>query len=304
MKILLCRTDGIGDLIQSLTGLQDLKKKYSELFIGYIVKKANAPLLKDHPFIDQIHFIEETDSSNLKKYGYDASVIMFFNRQIGQLIKKAGIPKRIGPLSKFTSFFYLNCGMRQKRSESAKNEAEYNVDLINSLMPKVKGNRPEIYNKGILSQGLPQKYVLLAPQTKGSSLNISDDLYMEIAEYLSKKIPLVIDGIENSSLTKKLERLNRNIYNLIAIITISDVVMSPRTGTLHLANALGKKVVSFYPTKPVLSITRWAPYKYEGEILISKTICRKKGKCPEKCDINCMDFNIEQVKEAVNKLLV
>ncbi len=127
-------------------------------------------MLRGHPCLDIVHFIEQITAGELASSNYDAAVLLFYDRRAARLIKSAGIPIRIGPLSKISSFYYLNRGVRQRRSRSLQNEAEYNLDLLRVLCPEVKGVKPHIYFQGSLSEKLPETYALLAPQSRGSSL--------------------------------------------------------------------------------------------------------------------------------------
>ncbi|MEW6041883.1 MAG: glycosyltransferase family 9 protein, partial [Elusimicrobiota bacterium] len=221
--------------------------------------------------------------------------------------KSAGIPLRIGPLSKMSSFFLLNNGVRQRRSLSIRNEAEYNLDLIRTHWPQVKGLRPVIYYPGTTPEKLPGEYAVLAPQSKGSALNIADKLYLRIAEYVLTKTPLIVTGMERTPLMEELARLSGcivrlcDLEELIGFIRGAMFVIGPNSGTIHLANALSKPILSFYPPKPTMSPTRWAPYKYQGRILVSYVSCPDKKNCPAKCPVDCMEFKWDEIACAIDE---
>ncbi|RYZ84738.1 MAG: glycosyltransferase family 9 protein, partial [Proteobacteria bacterium] len=46
---------------------------------------------------------------------------------------KCRVPVRIGVRSKWDSFFFLNKGLRQKRSRAVQHEADYNLDLVRQM---------------------------------------------------------------------------------------------------------------------------------------------------------------------------
>jgi heptosyltransferase I len=55
LNILITRLSAHGDVIQTLPLLAELKALYPECRIGWLVETSAAPLLQDHPLIDQLH---------------------------------------------------------------------------------------------------------------------------------------------------------------------------------------------------------------------------------------------------------
>jgi ADP-heptose:LPS heptosyltransferase len=53
---------------------------------------------------------------------------------------------------------------------------------------------------------------------------------------------------------------SREITFLGALMSWASVVVAPSTGPLHVAVALGRPVVTFYPPVRVMSALRWGPY--------------------------------------------
>ena len=314
MNVLLARTDRLGDVLQSMAGVRSLKSCLSNGKIGFLIAKANEAALKANPFIHHLHYSEEVTSEELKRHDYGAAVVMFYDKKTAAVIKRAGIPQRIGPLSKIGSFFYFNRGVRQHRSASIKNEAEYNLDLIRAICPSVIGERPVIFNSGMPpSVALPKRYVVVAPQSRNSSPNISDGLYRHIAAHLSATgVPIVLCGTERGGLCGRIASEcqgtldlcgKTTLDELISVIKGSLLVIAPSTGTLHLANALGRPILSFYPPNKTAAALRWAPYRYEGRILTAPYPCRKRCRKSRACSDRCMDFDIEEIKREIAKLL-
>jgi ADP-heptose:LPS heptosyltransferase len=315
MNILLTRTDRLGDLIQSLAALPGLKARFPDGTIGFLIAKANAPVLKDHPCIDRVHYIEEVDAASLRACGYDAAVVLWYDPRVVRLVKAARIRRRLGPLSKFGSFFAFNEGIRQHRSASVKNEAEYNGDLVAALCPEITLERPRIYNKGVApAEDLPDSYVVLAPQSRNSAPNIPESTYLWLgAAIASKGIPIVVSGIENDPLCKRLTAECGTAINLCGRTSLDELiwvvghalfVMAPSTGTLHLANALGRPILSFYPPARVVSSVRWAPFRHEGRVFSSPYQCANRCRPNRKCNQRCMNFDaIGEVDAEIEKLL-
>lgn len=67
-----------------------------------------------------------------------------------------------------------------------------------------------------------------------------------------------------------------------ALCTHVNVVVAPSTGPLHVAVALGKRVVTFYPPIRVQSALRWGPYVQDestASILVPEVYCGQEFDC-------------------------
>jgi ADP-heptose:LPS heptosyltransferase len=66
VKVLIVKTSALGDVVHALPVLAWLKSADPDMQIGWLVEKAFAPLLEDHPLIDKIHPI---DTKSWRKKG-------------------------------------------------------------------------------------------------------------------------------------------------------------------------------------------------------------------------------------------
>ena len=95
-----------------------------------------------------------------------------------------------------------------------------------------------------------------------------------------------------------------NLSQLIAVINRSNLLIANSTGPIHIAAALGKSVIGFYPKIAACSPKRWGPYSNK-KVIFTPTIecdnCTRK-QCEE---LNCMNsININIVLEAVKRLTI
>jgi ADP-heptose:LPS heptosyltransferase len=77
-------------------------------------------------------------------------------------------------------------------------------------------------------------------------------------------------------------RAASGVDHLAALFANADLVVAPSTGPLHIAVALGKPVVTFYPPIRVQSAIRWGPYVPDPEdsgILVPEVYCGEDFKC-------------------------
>ena len=94
-----------------------------------------------------------------------------------------------------------------------------------------------------------------------------------------------------------------NLSELIALISLCTIFISNSTGPIHIAAALGKKTVGFYPKIRASSKERWGPYTNNKVVFEPEIECSDCTR--EQCEkLNCMNsINIENVKTEVKKLL-
>jgi ADP-heptose:LPS heptosyltransferase len=73
-----------------------------------------------------------------------------------------------------------------------------------------------------------------------------------------------------------------SLDKLVALISRCDVVVAPSTGPLHLAVALDRRVVSFFPPIRVQSALRWGPYvadETRASVLVPDNYCGEDFRC-------------------------
>ena len=288
-RILVSRTDKIGDLILSIPSFFMLKKMYPNAELVVIVRKYNVDIVKNLPYIDRIVIIDEyTKAELLEKIAYfkaDVFIALYNDSYVASLARASKAKIRIGPISKLSSFFTYNKGILQKRSLSIKNEGQYNLDLVAKLNKKRFEELYELNTKLILTDenkkvadtyfkenSIQGKCLVVNPFIGGSAKNITDEQYVSILKKLKKKMPdLNIIITSHMSDEERTEKLCKNIgkekvfafsngasiLNTASIIDRADVYLGASTGPTHIAGALDKNIVAIYPHKKTQSPTRW-----------------------------------------------
>lgn len=219
---------------------------------------------------------------------------------------------RIGPLSKVHSFLFFNRGVRQARSQVEMHEADYNLQLLRKLGIRV-GTRNVLTEisiseqtreaaKKFLEQGgwsADQPLIAVHPGMGGSALNWPETHYMDLVRALlreGRKV-LVTGGAAEAALLQRIseslgplrEKLivyaagpDRSVDFLAGLMSWAQVVVAPSTGPLHMAVALKRSIVAFYPPIRVQSAIRWGPYLREekqASVLVPEVYCGEEFKC-------------------------
>ena len=291
-KILIIRNDKIGDFALILPAVASLKDNIPNSTIVCLVSESVKELAEQCEFIDEV--IVDTNNkmlySSLKRYSFDIAIAFFSTFRIGYLLKKLNIPLRLAPKTKLAQIFF-NYKHYQERSSSKKPEYEYNIDLVYelfkiidltdikemSLGPYLKYNHNSITENRIsfikeYNLKPDKKIIFLHPGTGGSSKVLSLKDYGNICkglrnfddynfiihcsveeEQLARDLKISID----KDITIRVIEAKKSILYMLKNISICDVFIAGSTGPLHIAGALNKKTVGFYPSKKSSTSLRW-----------------------------------------------
>lgn len=289
-RILVSRTDKIGDLILSIPSFYMLKKMYPEAELVVLVRKYNYDIVQNLPYIDRIIKIDDyTKAELLEKIAYfkaDVFIALYNDEFVAALARASKAKIRIGPLSKLNSIFTYNKGVLQKRSRSKKNEGEYNLDLVKKLNPS-KFNSCFVLNNELLltdenkkvaelyfsENSIKGKCLVVNPFIGGSAKNIKDEDYANILKRVKNEFKEDLDIIIICHISDEQRAINikkmidednihifangSSILNIASVINKADVYLGASTGPTHIAGALGRKIVAIYPNKKTQHPIRW-----------------------------------------------
>lgn len=289
-RILVSRTDKIGDLVLSIPSFYMLKKMYPNAELVVLVRGYNYDIIRNLPYIDRVIKIDEyTKAELLEKIAYfkaDVFIALYNDDYVAALAKASKAKIKIGPISKLNSIFTYNKGVLQKRSKSVKNEGEYNLDLVKKLNQNRFKVCYELNVKLILTEenknvanlyfkenNISGKCLVVNPLMGGSAKNIKDSQYASILKRvkneLGEKLNIIITcHISDEERVLELEKMinEENVYifangssilNTASIIDRADVYLGGSTGPTHIAGSLNKKIVAIYPNKKTQHPTRW-----------------------------------------------
>ena len=90
-----------------------------------------------------------------------------------------------------------------------------------------------------------------------------------------------------------------DLRTLAAALSLADVVVANSTGPLHLATAVGTKVVGLYPGKAVMAPARWGPLGRHDRVLVPTS---KECRCPPNECVCLLTITVEKVASEVAQL--
>ena len=323
LNVLIVRTDRLGDVILSTPVFEAVKRHYPRAKVSVMAQHIVKPLLEHLSCVDVFLTYDPRGAhqgvrgffrlyQQLREARFSVAIVLQSHWKIALALFLARVRYRIGPLSKFHSYFLYNRGVRQRRSHVEMHEADYNLQLLKKLRIRV-GARNVLTRvalsehaiteskQWLINQGWDstQPLIVIHPGMGGSALNWPETHYVELARtlILEGKSILISGGAFEINLLDRIEKelgelsskviffKNRGEYSIDffgGILNCAQLVIAPSTGPLHLAVALGKSVLTFYPPIRVQSALRWGPYVHDEEragVLVPEVYCGQDFKC-------------------------
>ena len=335
-NILIVRTDRIGDVVLSLPIAKIVKIHYPDCKISYLLRDYTKSIAEKHPFIDEVITLQQNNGgfdlgknvAQLKFKNFDSCIIVYPTFKISLLLFLSGIKTRIGTGYRWYSFLF-NKKIYEHRKNAEKHELEYNVNLLKALgiteeisvnnvefdLPIDKDDLTTVKNKlKNLNIGTEEKIIIIHPGSGGSSIDLPINKMIEITNRISKfnHVKIFITGSKSEiDLCEKLvtsERVfnlagNLSLGELVALISLCNLFISNSTGPIHIAAALNKFTIGFYPKIKECSQKRWGPYTEKKTIFTPTINCRDCTR--EQCEkLDCMDsIDIGRVFDETKSIL-
>jgi len=335
-NLLIVRTDRIGDVVLSLPLAEIIKRHFPNCKVTYLLREYTKCLAQNHPFIDSILLLKESEGKvlikdnyrELKKYDFDSCLIVYPTFQTSLIAFLSRIKSRIGTGYRWYSFL-LNKKIYEHRKYAERHELEYNVNLLKAFgidervsMADVEfhlnvseESKKKIENLLIENKvELHKPVIIIHPGSGGSAIDLPISSLRELVESISKNLDatLIITGLASEKELCSQLVLNDSIKNFAGLLILSDLIalidksaifISNSTGPIHIAAALGKPTIGFYPKILSCSAKRWGPYSNKGKIFVPEIDCSDCTR--EQCErLNCMSsIKMNKVFSEVQNLL-
>ena len=335
-KILIVRTDRIGDVVLSLPMIGILKSALPSSSVSFLLRSYTRELADGQEHLDQI-LLYDTGGvekpffqmlAELRKERFDAVVVTYPTVRLASLMYLSGIPVRVGTGYRWYSPLF-NRRVFEHRKTAEKHESEYNFSLLKGLgIPTAGAPRPTLVVREeerkaareiLRSLNLDSRasLVILHPGSGGSARDWKPQRFGELAKKLRDRgrNVLVTGGPGEESLVRQVVVASGGkaaslpkplrLMALTALIERADVFVANSTGPLHIAAAVGTPVVAFYPPILQCNSKRWGPLTDRKVIFEPSAadcpVC-KGGECRGN---DCMDLiRVAEVEKAVESLLV
>ncbi len=336
-RVLIIQTAYLGDVVLSLPLIDELHANLTDFQLDYLAIPSVANILENYPGIDHLILYDKRNSEKslrsfikkakfLKARHYDLVFLPHRSWRSAILAKWSRIPVRIGFNRSWASFLYTHV----IRYDNNLHEVNRNLSLLQPLgilLKKKTGLHLSITSEDVQrvnaiwrGSGLEEgrTCVAIAPGSVWATKRWLPDRFSQLIwELANEGIQVaLIGGSEEEPLGKDLEKsASKYVANFIGkltpresaeVIRRCDVLVSNDSAPVHLASAVGTKVVEIFgATIPQFGFT---PFGVEHRILEKELSCRPCGShggdtCPMGTFACMKSISVVEVYRAVKELL-
>jgi ADP-heptose:LPS heptosyltransferase len=311
-RVLICRTDNIGDVVLTLPLAGYLKQRMPGVRVDFLVRAYAAPVVRQCRFVDRVLALEEQDDAArlFAEGGYDTVIFAFPNRRLAQAARRAGVANRVGTSHRLYHWIACNRLAHFSRVRSPLHEAQLNFKLLVPLgirhIPSLD-EIPALY--GLTVPRTPQVdalralapfNVVLHPKSNGNGREWPVARYTELArllqaepgiclwvtgsaaegEWLAREAPELLAMAHVRNLCGRLD-----LAGLTALIGAADGLIASGTGPLHMGAALGRPVLGLFPPIKPIDPARWGAVGAQARSLSVPAPC---ATCTGVASCSCM----------------
>lgn len=293
-RILVVRTDRIGDVVLSTPVLTALRRRYPAAFIAMMVRPYTREVVSGHPHLDEVILDDPAGEHagaagfwrlvrDLRRRRFDGILILHPTLRLAALAWLAGIPLRVGTGYRAYSLLF-NQRIYQHRKKAGRHELDLNLDLAAAVDAPagevqfhlhIPDDAAARVRHLLLERGAAasKPLVVLHPGSGGSALDWPLTGFARLAgqllETADRSVAVTGSGAEKSLVDRlcsqapaSLIRLDGEltIKELLALFRLAAVTVANSTGPLHLAVAAGCRVVGLYCPLGACAPERWGPY--------------------------------------------
>lgn len=302
-KILVTRTDRIGDLVLTTPVYKALREKFPRAWIAALVFQEHREIVKGNPYLDKVILYDKKGrekswwgqlrfAGRLRREKFDAVVHCHGTNRMHLAAWLAGIPARIGYARRAP--WTLTHVHPYNKKEGKKQESEYLFELLASLgisqpagvetfFPLTDRAKHSLENL-IIFHKIPRDlpWIVLSPSASDASKMWPAERFAELASDLYAKHPCVFIAIgkrEDREIIARLKQHSRvPVYDLSGRLTLgmlgallrkAILLVSNDSGPVHIAVAVRTPVVSIFGRyEPGLGPERWKPLGDQVRVVI------------------------------------
>ncbi len=306
-RILVVRTDRIGDVLLSTPVIKALRQRYAHAYIAMMVSPYARQIVEGNPYLDEVIIYDKDNqhkswlasfqfSRHLKKKKFDLAVILHPTNRAHLVSFLSAIPKRVGYNCKLG--FLLTDRIEHLKQCGEKHELEYNLDLLKYLGITVQdkdlfmplGDSAQGWAQALLeAEGVNSTDKILAvhPGASCRSKLWPAERFAAAADKLSQKYGfkvLVVAGPKDISAAAELNRHMQapvvnlagktSVAQLACLLKRSSLFISNDSGPVHIASAVGTPVISIFGRNQAgLGPRRWGPRGKKDKFLHKEIGC-------------------------------
>lgn len=304
MRILLIRTDRMGDTLMCLPAIHAIRVQFPQAKITLLLQKNLVSLLEDHPEIDKLLPWDPAEGDGwvaafrwgrrLRKERFSAALVFNPTRLFHAAAFLARIPVRAGYGRKWG--FLLTSSIPDTKSKRNLHETAYNLELAELLGAQTKeppvyripvGPRAQQQAEAIFkSAGVPvsSRPFAIHPWTSNPVKSWPLDSFLELAHRIGREQEpvIIVGGTESAGqISASTQHSASGVIDLTGKIPLSALaavlsrcrlLVSNDSGPAHVAAAVGTPTLIVAPREHAPVLERWRPWGTAHRILLSPTV--------------------------------
>lgn len=292
-NILFMRVDRVGDMVLSTPAFRAIKAALPTIRLTVLASPANAPILKNHPDVDEVMVYDRSDGllekmkfiNGLRSRHFDLAIDPYTDYELktAWLANLSGAAHRIG-YAAFGREIFFNCSA--PKIEGNKHFVDGALDLLKRIGIPSENRNPAIYlgedEKAWAAQWLQEngcygkKIVAIHPGAYYETQRWLPEHYAELIRLIQQQSPLeavllggpsdavVVDDILVRLSDPVCVSVQEDIRKFFAILSQCRLLVCNNSGPLHCAGAVKIPTVSFMgPTVK----ESWMPVGEEHHVL-------------------------------------
>jgi lipopolysaccharide heptosyltransferase II len=304
-KILVARTDRIGDVMLSTPVLRNLRIAFPQAHIAFLCSPYTRPIIEGNPNVDEVIVYDKATvkgvaaqikfSSSLRAKNFDWALILHPTTRVHLLTFCSGIPFRVGWNRK--NGWLLTKRLVHDKQKGLKHEAEYTLDILRALDIAIVSREThfplketsEARVERLLSSFNVKKFIVVHPSASCPSKRWPTAYFSRFVKLLKERTGLPIVVITSDKERQHAQQVvdENDVYDLRGMLSISELgsllkraalFISNDSGPVHIASSFNTPVISIFGRNdPGLSSLRWGPLGKKSVSLhkeVGCSVCR------------------------------
>ncbi len=308
-RILVVRTDRMGDVVLTTPFIKVLRRAYPAAHISILVTPATADLVNGNPYLDEVLVDERAGrhkgvlgalrlARDIRRGNFDAAFILHTKRRYNFACFLAGVPVRIGYRNDKMGFL-LTHPLKDIRHLGEKHESEYCLDVLKGvgipadiedvlgmLVPVRKDADTWVLN-WLNSQDVRSgEFIAVHPGASDPAKCWPAASFAALIDRLMDRYDLKVvltGGPQTKAIAGEILRLcpkpvldltgRTSVAQSAALLSRCRLLISNDSGPVHLAAGVGAFVISlFLRDQPGINPERWKPLGPKGFFLSTDSV--------------------------------
>lgn len=336
-RILIVRTDRIGDVVLSTPVIKAVRASYPGGFLAMMVSPQALEIVDSNPYLNEVISFDKNKikglfrsigfAQRLRNGHFDMAIVLHPTVRVHIMLWLAGIKTRVGLDRKWG--FLLTKRIAHKKQCGEKHEIDYTLDVARAagidtetkelFVPVKKENRTKVEN--ILKEngfGQAEDFVVIHPAASCPSKRWPAERFAIVANAIADtfhKRVIIVAGLNDKTIGQQVREASGSdvldlsgdlsIGELAALLEKARLLISNDSGPVHIAVALGIPVVAIFGrSQPGLSFKRWGPIGENDAVLYKDMGCLECLAHECRLEFKCLTaIEPDEVIEAAGKLL-